>query len=56
MMLKQYRGWPWPGIGDDQELLDWLAARADMSSPVFDDLDDFLRANINYRGRPPNEG
>ena len=45
MLLKLYRGSPWPGIGDDQRRADWLAARVDMNAPVFDDLDEFLRAS-----------
>lgn len=45
MQLQVSPGRPWPGIGDDPALLDCLAARVDMSAPVFDDINDFLQAN-----------
>ena len=49
MLLKQHRGWTWPGIGDDQQLADTLAAWVDMDAPVFGDFDDYLQANQTQR-------
>ena len=49
MMLKAHHGWAWPGIGDDQEMADWLASRLDMDAPVFDDLIAYMEANTQAR-------
>ena len=38
-------GSPWPGIDNDEELYDRLAARVDLSAPVFRSVEDFLDAN-----------
>ena len=51
MQLQVLKGLPWPGIGDSQEVADWLAARVDMSAPVFDDVNEYLRASSGRKDR-----
>lgn len=38
-------GFPWPGIGNDEDLLDRLESRVNLKAPVFDSVEDFLKAN-----------
>lgn len=38
-------GGPWPGIGNDDELLDRLEGRVDLTSPVFDSDEEYFAAN-----------
>lgn len=48
MQLKSCLG-AWPGIGNDDELLDRLSAQVDMTSPVFESEDEFIAANVGKR-------
>lgn len=38
-------GSPWPGIGNDEELLTRLEGQVDREAPVFETTEDFLAAN-----------
>ena len=50
MQLKEATGSPWPGINNDDELLQKLEAQIDWDAPVFDDTDAFLDANTKPQG------
>ena len=41
---------PWPGIDNDEELMDRLAQQMDWDAPVFESVDDFLDANDPDKG------
>ena len=46
MQIKESGGGtPWPGMGNDEDLLDKLEARVDMNAPVFNDSEEFFAAN-----------
>lgn len=45
LQLKSGHGIPWPGINNDEALVEELAQRVDWDAPVFDDVDEFLDAN-----------
>ena len=45
MQLNENSGSPWPGIGNDEELLDHLEDTMDRTTPVFKNSDEFLDAN-----------
>ena len=50
-------GSPWPGIANDEVLLERLSAHVDLDSPVFASVDDFLSANegtLQWERRPKN--
>jgi len=36
---------PWPGINNDDDLLEHLEQRVDFDAPVFDSIDEYLAAN-----------
>ena len=38
-------GTPWPGIGNDEDLLERITARLNSDVPVFESSDEFLDAN-----------
>lgn len=38
-------GSPWPGIDNDEDLLDRLSWQVDMGAPVFRSTEDFFKAN-----------
>ena len=45
MRLNEAPDSPWPGINNNEDLLDKLANTMDRTSPVFDSTDEFLDAN-----------
>jgi len=45
LQLKDGGGSPWPGIGNDEELLERLESQVDLDAPVFADVDAYLAAN-----------
>ncbi len=46
MQIKETGGGsPWPGIRNDEELLERLEAQVDMRAPVFESAEDFFKAN-----------
>ena len=44
MQLKEGSG-PWPGIDNDEDLMDVLANQIDWGAPVFERTEDYLDAN-----------
>ena len=57
MQLHESTGSPWPGIGNDEELVEQLAEQMDWNAPVFENADDFIAANRAHkrkRDRPPS--
>jgi len=44
-------GSPWPGINNDEDLLERLERRVDMKAPVFESSDAFFKANETPRKR-----
>ena len=53
MRLKEDGDYPWPGIGDQDETLERIRQNVDLSTPVFDNMDAFMRANADPDGPPP---
>ena len=49
MRLKSYDG-PWPGIDNDEEIINRLEDQIDWNAPVFDNDEDFFRANERPQG------
>ena len=47
MAIKDSYGSPWPGIGNDEELMERLTDHVDFEAPVFECTDDFLNANAS---------
>lgn len=45
LQLQDGGGTPWPGIDNDEDLADRLAQQLDWNAPVFETVDEFLRAN-----------
>jgi hypothetical protein len=45
-------GSSWPGIDNDEALLDRLEAQVDLDAPVFDSVEDYLAANNNVLAKP----
>ena len=45
MQLQEGGGSPWPGIDNDEELLEKLAGKMDWTAPVFGNREEFLDAN-----------
>lgn len=56
MQLHECGGSPWPGIGNDEDLLQRLAERMDWDAPVFTTTEAFLTANEDpaHAGREPS--
>ena len=52
MQLHESSGSPWPGINNDEELLDQLADQIDWDAPVFHSHDEYMKAN----GKDQNKG
>ena len=54
LLLQLHDGYdtPWPGIGNDEELLERLAEQLDWNAPVFKSVEEFLDANTNDTERP----
>ena len=49
MNLKQLDS-PWPGIGNDEDVVSWLYDWMDFDAPVFDSTQDFFEANTPKEG------
>ena len=48
MQIKESGGGsPWPGIGNDEELLERLERQVDLNAPVFEDSDESFTANTD---------
>lgn len=45
MFLHDSYGSPWPGIGNDEDLMETLAMQMDMEAPVFQSEEEFIEAN-----------
>lgn len=45
MQLNEEGDMPWPGINNDEDLVQKLAGQMDMRSPVFECAEDFFAAN-----------
>lgn len=47
MQPHEHSGSPWPGINNDEKLLERLEERMDWDAPVFHNADEFMDANNN---------
>ena len=45
MQIHEDGASPWPGIENDDELLDKLGKQVDMKAPVFESVEEFFDAN-----------
>ena len=45
MFLNDSWGSPWPGIGNNEDLMETLEAQMDMTAPVFQSEEEFIAAN-----------
>lgn len=45
MQIHDSGGSPWPGIDNDDELLERLSRRVDLEAPVFRSTEEFFKAN-----------